>query len=89
MVVVVVDYFHYYLLIVEEKMDHDHCRDLVINEENFVENNLIEIEDLKVQHDKQFVDSKEIKNRFMKKVKFYLLMEHQVMGNFVDGGMIV
>ncbi len=70
-------------------MDHDHCLDLVINEENFVENNLIEIEDLKVQHDKQFVDSKEIKNRLMKKVKFYLLMEHQVMGNFVDGGMIV
>jgi len=54
MVVVVVDY----LRIVEEKMDHDHYQDLVINEENFVGNNLIEIVDLMVQHDKQFVDSK-------------------------------
>ncbi len=54
MVVVVVDY----LRIVEEKMDHDHYQDLVINEENFVENNLIVIVDLMVQHDKQFVDSK-------------------------------
>jgi len=55
MVVVVVDY----LRIVEEKMVHDHYLDLVINEENFEENNLIEIEDLMVQHDRQFVDSKE------------------------------
>jgi hypothetical protein len=62
---VVVDYFHYYLLIAV-KMDQDHYLDLVINEENFVENNLIEIEDLTVQHDKQFVDSNE--NRFLKKL---------------------
>lgn len=55
--VVVVDYWYLYLLIVEERMDHDHYLDLVINEVNFVENNLIEIEDLMVQHDKQFVDS--------------------------------
>jgi hypothetical protein len=40
-------------------MVHDHYLDLVINEENFEENNLIEIEDLMVQHDRQFVDSKE------------------------------
>jgi hypothetical protein len=53
---VVVDYFHYYLLIAV-KMGQDHCLDWVINEENFVENNLIEIGDLMVQHDKQFVDS--------------------------------
>jgi len=54
---VVVDYFHYYLLIAV-KMGQDHCLDWVINEENFVENNLIEIEDLMVQPDKLFVDSK-------------------------------
>jgi len=57
-VVVVAGYWYYYLLIVEVKMDQDHCLDLVINEENFVENNLIEIEDLMVQPDKLFVDSK-------------------------------
>jgi hypothetical protein len=55
---VVAGYWYYYLLIVEVKMDQDHCLDLVINEENFVENNLIEIEDLMVQPDKLFVDSK-------------------------------
>jgi hypothetical protein len=54
-------------MIVEVKMDHDHSLDLVINEENFVENNLIEIEDLRVQHDKLFVDSKKKKMIIFKK----------------------
>jgi hypothetical protein len=66
---VVVDYYHYYLLIVEVKMDHDHYQGLVINEENFVENNLIEIEDLRVQHDKQSVDSIKRKKKNMREMK--------------------
>lgn len=57
----VVDYCHCYLLIVGVKMDNDHCLDLGVNEENFVENNLIEIEGLTVRHGKQFVDSKEMR----------------------------
>jgi hypothetical protein len=60
----VVDY--YYLRIVEGKMNHDQYPDLVINEENFVGNNWIEIEDLRAQHDKEFVGSK---YRFYKKNK--------------------
>ena len=40
-------------------MDCDHYLGSVINEENFVVNNLIEIVDLMVPHDKQFVDSKD------------------------------
>jgi hypothetical protein len=64
--------------------------DWVINEENFVENNLIEIEDLMARHDRQFVES-EIINRveLFKKRKLILLKKHQVMGNFVDVVMIV
>jgi hypothetical protein len=34
-------------------MEIIHYRDLVINLENFVENNWIEIEDFEVQHDNQ------------------------------------
>ena len=45
------------------RMDCDHCLDLVINEENFVVNNLIEIVDLMVRHDKPFVDSKDRRRR--------------------------
>ncbi len=69
-------------------MDHDRCLDWVINEENFVENSLIEIEDLRVQHDKQFVDSK-LKKQNDFKMKNDLLMKHQVKENFVDVVMIV
>jgi hypothetical protein len=38
-------------------MEIIHYRDLVINVENFVENNWIEIEDFEVQHENQFVES--------------------------------
>lgn len=48
-------------MIVGEKMDCDHCRDLGVDEENFEENNLIEIEGLRVRHGKQFVDSKKMR----------------------------
>ena len=38
-------------------MVRDHRTDLIINEANFEGNNLIETEDLRVQLDRQFVDS--------------------------------
>lgn len=43
-------------------MELIHYQDLVINVENFVENNSIEIEDFEVQHDEQNVDSLIIKS---------------------------
>jgi hypothetical protein len=79
-----------YPMIVGEKMGRVRYLDWVIDEENFVENNLIEIEDLMARHDRQFVES-EIINRveLFKKRKLILLKKHQVMGNFVDVVMIV
>ena len=52
------------------KMDPDHYLDLAVNEENFVENNLIGIEDLMVRRDRRFVDSNEktvLKNWLVKR----------------------
>jgi hypothetical protein len=57
-----------------------------------VENNLIEIEDLMVQPDKLFVDSKWKQIEGFSEKKNYrnnLLKKHQVMENFVDVVMIV
>ncbi len=46
-------------------MERIHYQDLIINGENFVENNSIEIEDFEVQHDKHFVESLMIKSEIL------------------------